>query len=86
MIIKGDCKSQHPAAVYTPLEQGAGPRSIQLSFLPPPLSLPLLSLGSSPQAGRESAQLQETFITGLLGGSVGHGAAALGSCLLAGLV
>lgn len=33
VIIEGEWKSQYAAAVESPLEQGAGPRSIPLSFL-----------------------------------------------------
>lgn len=44
VIIEGDCKSQYPAAVYSPLEQGARPRSIPLSFFTVS-PLPLLITG-----------------------------------------
>lgn len=53
--------SQYSAAVYAPLEQGARPRSIPLSFFT-----------THPQRLEEKCTAEETFITGLLGGSVGR--------------
>lgn len=75
VITEGGCESQYPAAVYSPGEQGVRPGSIALSFFAVS-PLPLLITGGY-RGGSE--QLQETFITELLGGSLGHRLPNLGS-------